>query len=122
MTQRTYNWKRYWIPRDGRLNFDSQGFLVPPAADADWAKHWPAGTVGFEELLKCPCLVLLGEPGIGKSTAIRQAAERTREIRGNNGVTILTRQLGAYTTDAFFVKDVFGCEVDPIIRTSFSRF
>ena len=34
MTAPAYNWKRYWSPREGGFSFDSQGFLLPPAADA----------------------------------------------------------------------------------------
>ncbi len=107
MTASAYNWKRYWIPRDGGFSFDSQGFLLPPASDAEWAKYWKTDAIGFEALLKNPCLVFLGEPGIGKSHAIRHAMERTQAIRSGAGATILFRDLSGYTSDALLVEDVF---------------
>src|SRR5947208_1494284 len=107
MIEKTYNWKRYWVPRDGGFSFDSQGFLLPPAREAEWAKYWKTDVVGFEEVLSKPCLVLLGEPGIGKSFAIRSAEERTRATRLEAGATILFRDLSGYSTDSLLVEDVF---------------
>lgn len=107
MTAQPYNWKRYWIPRDGGFSFDSQGFLLPPASDAEWARYWKTDAVGFDALLGNPCLVFLGEPGIGKSYAIRHALERTRAVRKDAGATILFRELSSYITDTLLVDDVF---------------
>lgn len=107
MAAQTYNWKRYWIPRDGGFGFDSEGFLLPPESDAEWAKYWKTDAVGFDGLLGKPCLVFLGEPGIGKSYAIRHAMERTQAVGRGAGATILFRELSSYTTDALLVDDVF---------------
>jgi hypothetical protein len=66
-----YDWKRYWVPRDGGFSFDSDGFLLPPPKDSDDFVWWKTDVTAFEDILTKPCLVLLGEPGIGKSFAIR---------------------------------------------------
>jgi hypothetical protein len=106
-TSITYDWKRYWVPREGGFSFDSQGFLLPPARDAEWAKYWKTDVVGIEELLTKPCLVLLGEPGIGKSFAIRDVEEQTRKARLGAKAMILARDLSSYSTDSLLVEDVF---------------
>ena len=45
-----YNWKRYCVPREGRFALDSQGFLLPPARDAEWAKYRMTDAVAIEEI------------------------------------------------------------------------
>src|SRR5882724_2841338 len=102
-----YPWKRYWVPREGGFSFDSQGFLLPPASEAEWAKFWKTDVVGIEELLSKPCLVLLGEPGIGKSFAIREAEEQTRRKTNDAAVTVLARDLSSYSTDSLLIEDIF---------------
>ena len=69
MTDITYNWNRYWVPREGSFSFDFDGFLHPPTTQAQFAQWRKTAAVSFEGLLAKPCLVLLGEPGIGKSFA-----------------------------------------------------
>jgi hypothetical protein len=29
-TNRRYDWKRYWCPREGRIWFDAEGYLLDP--------------------------------------------------------------------------------------------
>src|SRR6266511_1001945 len=60
---------RFWCPPSGRIALDEGGFLVEPG-----------GLFGAEQTLATydeidvyPCLVLLGEPGIGKSTELERA-------------------------------------------------
>lgn len=60
-----YNWKRYWCLRDGGYHIDGNGFLLRSEYFRD--------TVEFSSIADVPCLVLLGEPGIGKSYAVRDA-------------------------------------------------
>src|SRR5207249_6710761 len=89
-----YDWKRYWVPRDGAFSYDSDGFLLPPANDSD-RLFWPkTEVVGFDALIAKPCLVFLGEPGIGKTFAQREGARRAREARPE--AKILERNLGIY--------------------------
>ena len=107
MTETTYNWKRYWVPRDGSFSFDTQGFLLPPATDAKWARYWKTDVVSFDKLLSKPCLVLLGEPGIGKSFAIRDAQRLEQSATPGTNATFLFRDLGSYNSDSLLVEEVF---------------
>jgi hypothetical protein len=63
-----YPWERYWAPRDGHYR------LVDGFVDgSDFALDYGLSqATKFEAFRKVPCLVLLGEPGIGKSSAIEQ--------------------------------------------------
>jgi len=105
MAAKEYNWKRYWVSRDGSFAFDADGFLATPASDGGWlcAK---TDIVGFEELAATPCLVLLGEPGIGKTIALDNARKHAGEARPS--ATILHRNLGTYGDEKRLIDDVFG--------------
>src|SRR5437879_2868900 len=65
----TYPWKRFWAPRDGQINLSDQWFLADPEGESVWYSPNP-DLRAFGEISTLPCLVLLGEPGIGKSTAM----------------------------------------------------
>lgn len=71
-----YDWKRFWCPRDGRMEQDGTGFLADPELNPEPIR-W-TDVVPFEAIDDKPCLLLLGEPGIGKSDAmeeLRKAAQ-----------------------------------------------
>jgi hypothetical protein len=68
MPQLIYNWKRFWCLRDGGFHIDANGFLVR-------SEYFKDNTVQFESIAGTPCLVLLGEPGIGKSRALKDAVQ-----------------------------------------------
>ena len=66
-----YNWKRYWCLRDGGFHNDVNGFLVRSEYFKD--------TFEFASIANVPCLILLGEPGIGKSQAVKDAVRFVSE-------------------------------------------
>lgn len=59
-------WRRYWVPRDGRVLLGADGFLVDP--DTDWGRKHSLETHPVNFAVDQRCIVLLGEPGSGKST------------------------------------------------------
>ena len=74
---RRYDWTRFWCPRDGRNTMDREGYLLDPEGKHGWFGQPCA--VAFDSIASRPCLLLLGEPGIGKSSAMarqREAAAR----------------------------------------------
>lgn len=62
---------RYWCPRDGSLGLDQQGYLTDPSQK--YGAHLNPQVRTFDQIAETRCLVLLGEPGIGKSTALKSA-------------------------------------------------
>src|SRR5258708_6772750 len=68
--------RRFWVRRDGTVNLADGGFLVDP--DSEWAAFAKQDAVPFESIAAIPCLCLLGEPGIGKSTTLRTEYARAR--------------------------------------------
>lgn len=60
-----YNWKRFWCPRTGNINLSDGGYLSDPISE--FGKILNPDVVSFETIAGVPCLILLGEPGMGKS-------------------------------------------------------
>jgi hypothetical protein len=73
-----YNWKRFWCPREGRIQLDEDGFLLEPESEV--AAYYDPGVVPFEKIAALPCLALLGEPGLGKSTARDSEVKSVQEL------------------------------------------
>lgn len=67
-----YNWKRYWCPREGAFNLSDGGYLVDP--EGEYSRFLAQDVRPYEDISTTPCLVLLGEPGIGKTTALEAIA------------------------------------------------
>lgn len=107
MAAKRYDWKRYWIPREKELPLDADGFLLDPAEPQEFWWSEKSDAVGFDSLIQAPCLVLLGEPGMGKSDTVKMAEELTRKAVEGAGGQVLLRNLGAYNTDDGLVESVF---------------
>ena len=66
--------QRYWSSRDAQLQLEA-GYLLDP--EADYAKYYaPSPVFTLGRLDDVPCVVLLGEPGSGKTTALRDDIAR----------------------------------------------
>lgn len=105
MADVVYNWERYWVPRDGAISYDLEGFPIAPGTEA--ARWWKTDSVGFDKLNTQPCVVFLGEPGIGKTYALRDAEKNARAARTTSGASFLVRNLGTYSSDTHLIHDVF---------------
>ncbi len=100
MLNQTYNWKRFWYPRGSICRLDYAGYLDDP--ESEYGHFSNPDVVTFESIAEVPCLVLLGEPGIGKSTAVEQAFEQTDKT-----AKALWFDLGEYQTDITLRDEVF---------------
>ena len=82
-----YPWKRFWCPRDGAINLSDEGFLFDP--ESEHAKYIAPDVVAFESISHLPCLALLGEPGIGKSTALEDLRDEIEQAIKASGDHLL---------------------------------
>jgi hypothetical protein len=110
MPAKRYDWKRYWIPWEKELPLDDAGFLLDPAEASDsWWSH-TNDAVSFDSLIQSPCLVLLGEPGMGKSSTLESAAGLTEKAVEGTAAQVLRCDLGPFNTDSGVVNDIFESE------------
>lgn len=99
MEKQIYHWQRFWCPRSSQINFTNDGYLYDP--DEKWVRY-NSDLVTLEEIANIPCLILLGEPGIGKSKAI----ERAREIQVYNQEPLFL-DLHSYGSEDRLIKNLF---------------
>jgi hypothetical protein len=95
-----YDWLRYWLPRAEPLDL-SGGFLPDPEGDFDRFRNQALRTL--DSLLESPVLVLLGDPGMGKTTALADEAKRLRVA----GMMVHHCPLNEYGSEAELDKAVF---------------
>jgi hypothetical protein len=62
-----YAWKRFWYQPDTTVNRDAGGYLIDPEST-----QYPGNPdiLPFEDISSNQCLILLGEPGAGKSHSL----------------------------------------------------
>ena len=94
--------ERFWSTREGAYTLDD-GFLRDP--DAGWfgARSANPGVLRIGELSDRRCLVLLGEPGAGKSTAVHDRAQLV-----SPEVPVIAFDLAVYGSEDRLVSEVFG--------------
>ncbi|NER26857.1 MAG: hypothetical protein F6J89_04310 [Symploca sp. SIO1C4] len=103
MSEHIYDWKRFWSPRSDQLNLFNGGSLSYPG----WGDTNNPDSVTLEEISDFPCLVLLGEAGMGKTTVLKQEYERLEDLLKNSPHKCLWRSLGDYTSKSELCEDIF---------------
>lgn len=93
MSKQVYNWKRFWCPRSGRINPMDGGYLLDP--DEVFGKIYNRDLVTLEALSHLRCLVLLGEPGIGKTQVIKAEEEKSVSKQGEQEIFLNLRSYGS---------------------------
>jgi predicted NACHT family NTPase len=111
MTDKLYDWRRFWYPRGAPITLAGGGFLLDP--ESVYGVHCNPHVVPFSQIAGKPCLVLLGEPGIGKTTALERHRAETEAAIQQAGGTLFWRNLNAYQSDVLLVRSVFE---DPVFN------
>lgn len=88
-----YDWARFLVPRDKGISLDSAGFLRDPSAGFGNLDN--PDLVVLSKLADLPAVVLLGEPGMGK-TMLLGDADVLAKAEGRNPVRI---DLGDYGSE-----------------------
>jgi len=96
-----YNWKRFWCPRNGVIDLSDGGFLSDPAED--YFEYLRSDIVSFEKMAHKTCLVFLGEPGIGKSTAMVNEYESI----ANGADKVAFFNLNEYGDEKRLISEIF---------------
>lgn len=102
MVQVKYEWKRFWYPRDSHLELLNGGYVYKP--DNEIGRLVNTNLVSLKSLLSVPCLILLGEPGIGKTHEL----QLLRTIAGNHhSEASIWFDLSGYQTDTMLCEELF---------------
>jgi hypothetical protein len=105
MTEHTYNWKRFFCPREGYLDLSDGGYLVDPDRESIWAKKHDLKA--FDDIINIPCLVILGERGMGKSHLLEvQKGNIDEHVRARGG-ELLWLNLNIFTSATFLIDELF---------------
>lgn len=70
MVPHRYPWKRFWCPPTGVIALTAEGYLADPEGPTFLGRSDNPAARPFDALAEVPCLVLLGEPGLGKTTEL----------------------------------------------------
>ncbi len=104
MSDQVYDWKRFWCPRSGQFDLSDRGYLTDP--DSDWGKSQNSSLISFESLVETQCLVLLGEPGSGKSRELRNLRDYTQSVLHETNKPLFL-DLKAYGSETQFIQNLF---------------
>jgi hypothetical protein len=112
-----YPWPRFWVPHDGSIDLSDGGFLRDPA-------DWPTTRRALHPLAALQhwrSLVLLGEPGIGKSTTLKEEAERVARLDAAASLDSIYVDLRAFSSESLLYRRVFESEKFTAWRTGSSH-
>ncbi len=103
-TEKRYQWKRFWCPKEGSYALDGRGYLLDPKSE--YGKYSQTDVVDWDAFANTSCLALLGEPGIGKTHALEDFKSQ-RETQTYSESNLLYLNLRDYGSDERLYKDIF---------------
>ena len=105
MAPKTYPWKRSWNELGTRTLFGSDGFPL----DAEATHGFPANRAALEfgQLESMPCLILLGDPGTGKSYAVNDATLKAQLRTKGTTRQVFYLNLRSYGSEDRLCRDLF---------------
>lgn len=104
-----FPWKRFWTPVEGVNSLIDDGFLLDPDDGANiWFQN---DAVPFDQIDKYPCLALLGEPGIGKSTVVKEISDELGNKIHNSGDQIFYLNLNEFGDENRLLSSIFETEI-----------
>ncbi|EGJ29269.1 hypothetical protein LYNGBM3L_67080 [Moorena producens 3L] len=109
MSNQTYNWQRFWCSSSDRFDLGYDGYLCDPDVKSVNGYNYNPNPklVTFREISEIPCLILLGEPGIGKTQAMKEEEEKVTAELENTDDEILSLNLRSVSTEDQLNKKLF---------------
>lgn len=99
-----YNWIRYWCPIDEPYYIDRNGYLIDPSySDFSANSHLIENPFQRSE----NCIILLGEPGIGKTTEMEKFYQDVQENLEMNEGEVLFIRLEQFGNEIRLINEVF---------------
>ncbi|GAP99541.1 NACHT domain-containing protein [Leptolyngbya sp. NIES-2104] len=108
MVGQIYGWKRFWCSRSSQFDLSDRGYLTDP--DSDWGRYCNSTLISLDAMAEMRCLVLLGEPGMGKSKELENLRTHTRSI-ANPCDQLLPIDLRAYSSEDRLIRGLFESRV-----------
>jgi hypothetical protein len=103
-----YPWKRFWYPRGATISLADHGYLADP--DASWGRFYNSSATQLEGIARTPCLILLGEPGIGKTTTLNSQYIQYQQQKDKDDRTLWIN-LNHYQSEERLNKALFEHEI-----------
>ena len=105
MINQIFPWKRFWCTRTGTISLNDNGFFLDP--ESEYARYHHKGVVAFEEIQKTPCLILLGEPGIGKTTTLNSEIKTLENQIIESDDELFYKNLNEYGDENRLIREIF---------------
>jgi hypothetical protein len=102
-------WKRFWALREHNIFLDDEFLVDPEPADAR-GFGFNCGARTLADICSAACLVLLGEPGMGKTFCLKEEVEEARQEARKSGDFVVDVNLNSIQTDERLHKEVFECD------------
>lgn len=109
-------WRRLWASRGSEIAPDGTGFVALPSTDPFFRRNSHLRTL--DELEGIPCLLLLGDPGLGKSWEIENYAARLKaRLDSTSGNPDRPETLVAFDATDFDSREAFRAQVleNPVV-------
>jgi hypothetical protein len=100
-----YNWKRFWLPRGSAIDLSDGGYLRSP--ESPWEPLLQTRVVSLDSLFDRTCLILLGEPGSGKTETVQAEIRRTTDEIKERGDDLIAIDLRSYRSEDRLMKNLF---------------
>lgn len=104
LNEEEYNWQRFWCPYNSTVHFDG-GFLYDPTSE--WGHIYNPNAKPMAEYAQYRCLILLGEPGMGKSFEVSKNLPTTNDLEKPDNMQYITENLRSYDSIDRLEKKIF---------------
>ncbi len=101
-----FPWERFWIPIQSTVDHvDDNGFLYD--LKNEHPEIFNSDILKFSDIKNKQCLILLGEPGIGKSVTLENEKNKARQDTETQGHLFYYLNLNTYNDQYLLDKYLF---------------